>query len=502
MNRSALSRIVSSVCIVAVLLGILTVTSLSEAVKVSPTNPHYYWMSGHPVLLITSAEHYGAVINGEFDYVAYLDKLKKYGLNYTRIYPGAMFETFGKWIVGNPLGPRNGSLILPWARSNVSGYMLGGNRFDLDKWNPEYFARLKDFIAKAQERGIVVEICFFNSQYTDTWPISPLYHENNIQGVGKNDWLDAQTLKDPELVRRESDYVVKITQEVNGFDNVILEICDEAGSVGHIAELTGPWVSHLVEAVKNTERNSPKKHLLAQEVEGIFGGPMDFSLDPRVEIIVAQYLWKPDYDEHGGELGGLRALDSKYSLNKPIEINETDWYPVWYEGDKIGDSRVEAWEFVVGGGAGFNQLNGLYTPEDPAGNVPDNDRLLGALRSLKQFMESFEFVRMKPDRDFVVGGVPRGAVYRGLSEPGKQYALYMHHSHLKEPRGSSYEVSPGAYKENLVFSLPRGNYRAEWVNPSDGSVVASQEFAHEGGFRKMSTPQYSIDIALRMRVRQ
>jgi hypothetical protein len=490
------------VCKVALLLVFIVAISSAEPVKVSPTNPHYYWMNGRPVLLITSAEHYGGIINGDFDYVPYFDKLKKYGLNYTRIYPGAMFETFGKWIVGNPLGPRGSSLILPWARSNVPGYMLGGNRFDLNQWDPQYFARLKDFIANAAERGIVVEICFFNSQYSDTWPISPLYYENNVQGVGKNSWLDAQTLKYEDLVRRESDYVAKITQEVNGFDNVILEICDEAASVGTGAELTGPWVSHLVDVVKNTERNLPKKHLLGQEVEGIYGGPMDFSFDPRVEIIVTQYLWKTDYDEHRGELGGLRALDTKYNLNKPMEINETDWYPIWYEGDKIADSRVEAWEFIVGGGAGFNQLNGLYTPEDPAGNVPDNDKLLRALSSLKQFMESFEFTQMKPDKEFVVGGVPKGLVYRGMSEPGKQYALYLHHGQFVEPRRGSYVVSPGDYKETLIFSLPRGKYLAEWINPADGSIIASERFVQDSAFHKLTTPEYTEDVALRIRSTQ
>lgn len=51
---------------------------------------------------------------------------------------------------GNPLGPRPRSLILPWARSHQPGYVQGGNKFDLDKWDPEYFARLRDFIAHSE----------------------------------------------------------------------------------------------------------------------------------------------------------------------------------------------------------------------------------------------------------------------------------------------------------------------------------------------------------------
>src|SRR3984957_19927522 len=195
-----------------------------QAIQVHPENPHYYLFHGKPTVLITSAEHYGAVINLDFDYVAYLDALKAHGLNYTRIWPGALLEMVGEFTKDNTMGPRPDRTIVPWLRSHEPGYVYGGNKFDLDKWNPEFFARLKDFIVKAGERGIVVEICFFNSEYTHRWPLSPLYYENNVQGVGKCDFKDAQTLKYLDLVHRQSEYVSKITQEVNGYDNVILEI--------------------------------------------------------------------------------------------------------------------------------------------------------------------------------------------------------------------------------------------------------------------------------------
>jgi hypothetical protein len=469
----------------------------AEPIKPHPTNPHYFLYQGKPAILITSAEHYGAVINSAFDYVPYLDTLRAHGLNYTRFYPAAMFETIDKFITGNPLGPKPRDLIVPWARSNQPGYLVGGNKFDLDRWNPEYFARLKDFLSKAAERDIVVEICFFNSQYSDTWPISPLYYENNIQGEGRCGWRDAQTLKHADLVRREDDYVRKITQEVNDFDNVVLEICDEPASIGTGVALAGPWVGHLVDVAKNTERDLPKKHMIAQEVEGVFGGPMDFSADPRVSIITAQYLWGREPDAHGGEMGGMRALDNKYDLNKPIELNETDWYPIWYQGDRVADSRVEAWEFMVGGGAGFNHLNGLYTPEDPAGKSSENDRLLSALENLKSFMYGFEFLKMRPDHAFLVDGLPAShTYYRAISEPGEQYALYIHHS--SERRGS-YTVAPGNYREELTLKLPQGTYQADWVDPASGSKVSSERFTYEGGNRKMDTPTYTVDVALRIK---
>ena len=453
--------IVEAIGAAALIPMLLLVGASAQTIRVDSTNPHYYFFRGKPTVLITSAEHYGAVVNGDFDYVKYLNALQSYGLNYT------LFEPLGKYMTGNTLGVKPASLVLPWARSSQPGYLLSGDKFDLDRWNPAYFAHLKDFIAQAAKRGIVVEVCLFNGQYDDTWPLSPLYHENNIQGVGQRGYRDAQTLKDPALVEREAAYIRKMVQEVNGFDNVILE------------------VTH------NAEMNLPKKHLIGQEVQGPVDGAIDFSGSPFSSIVVTQYLWHT----HDWEMGGLQGLDREYRHNKPIEQNETNYYPL-YTGDAVADSRVEAWEFMVGGGASFNQLNGLYTVEDPAGNTPDNLKILGALRSLKSFIDSFSFVNMVPDKGFVLSGFDRETHYRGLSQYGRQYALYIHHS--EGGGGASYIVTPGQYRENLVLNLPPGSYKAEWIDPASFATMATDSFMHAGGTRTLVTPTYTIDIALRI----
>jgi len=38
------------------------------------------------------------------------------------------------------------------------GYANSGNKFDLTKWDPAYFERLRDFVGEADKRGIVVEM--------------------------------------------------------------------------------------------------------------------------------------------------------------------------------------------------------------------------------------------------------------------------------------------------------------------------------------------------------
>jgi hypothetical protein len=466
----------------------------AEPVRAHPDNPHYYLFRGKPTVLITSAEHYGAVMNRAFDYTAYLDALKSHGLNYTRIYPAALVEAPGFFHLENTLAPSPGNLIQPWTRSQTPGYRGGGNRFDLNQWDPAYFARLKDFLTQADARDIVVEICFYNAQYRQAWPFSPMYWENNIQGVGHLGYNDVQTLKHPDFVRHQDDFVRRIVEEVNAFDNVILEICDEPLSYGTPADLAGPWLEHFVELIKQTESNLPKKHLLGQQVQGRIGGPVDFSANPNVNVIVTQYVWEtPDK-----QVGGLKALDQLYDRNKPIDMNETGYYPLssWYQGDKVGDVRVEAWEFMAGGGSSFNNLNGMYTVRDPAGKAAENKPVLETMQSLKQFVESFEFLKMRPDRSFVVSGMPAGVHYRGMSERGEQYALYHHHSKLKE---YVYEVVPGAYEERLVLALPAGAYRADWIEPSTGAVLASEMFNHSAGERAFATPKHAVDMALRIK---
>ena len=50
----------------------------AEVVQIYPENPHLLMYQGKPIILITSAEHYGAVINAEFDYGSYLASLARY----------------------------------------------------------------------------------------------------------------------------------------------------------------------------------------------------------------------------------------------------------------------------------------------------------------------------------------------------------------------------------------------------------------------------------------
>ena len=58
----------------------------ARPISLHPVNPHYFLFRGKPTILITSAEHYGAVMNLDFDYVKYLDELQSKGGTTPRVH--------------------------------------------------------------------------------------------------------------------------------------------------------------------------------------------------------------------------------------------------------------------------------------------------------------------------------------------------------------------------------------------------------------------------------
>src|SRR5437764_13358543 len=95
-------------------------TAPMPPIALHPQNPHYFLFRGKPAILIGSTEHYGAVLNLEFDYKAYLDELKSKSLNLTRTFSGTYREIPGSFdITDNTLGPKK--YICPWKRSDQPG---------------------------------------------------------------------------------------------------------------------------------------------------------------------------------------------------------------------------------------------------------------------------------------------------------------------------------------------------------------------------------------------
>ena len=234
-------------------------------IALHPENPHYFLWRGKPTILITSAEHYGAVLNLDFDYRKYLDTLAADGLNYTRIFSGAYVEPQGastsratRW------RRRPGGSSRRGRAARQPGYANGGNKFDLSRWDDAYFARLKDFVAYAGDQDIVVELTLFCPMYEEMqWTLSPMNAANNVNGVGAVARTDVYTLdKHGGLLAVQEALTRKLVTELNGFDNLFFEICNEP----YFGGVTIAWQHRIADVIVETERALPAKHLIAQNI--------------------------------------------------------------------------------------------------------------------------------------------------------------------------------------------------------------------------------------------
>jgi len=484
-----------TVCLVSLLSSVITAFAQQKSelpIQLHPQNPHYFLYQGKAVALVTSGEHYGAVINGDFDYHKYLAAMQAGEMNMTRMFGGSYVEepakSFG--IQRNPLAPAVGKFVAPWARSSEPGYAGGGNKLDLAKWNPEYFSRLHDYLADAAKRGIVVEIGLFSSQYGEVqWNLSPFKRENNVNGTDAIEYKKVNTLENGNILAFQEKYVRKLVREANAYPNVMFEIANEPWSDRPVlANVVNPylftgrdqypnsielpddatmaWQTRVVEWIRSEEAGLPNKHMIAQDCCN-FVYPMK-SVLAGVSVLNFHYAYP-------------EAAVLNYGLGKALSYDETGF--LGREDDKYAR---QAWNFMLSGGGVFDSLDYSFTVghEDgtdmeangPGGGSPELRR---RLKILSEFLKGLPLVEMKPDFDLVkhAGGV----VAHALSS-GREYAVYL------DGNGPS-EVS---------LNLVAGDYSAAWVDVVSGEKKDVGTFHHLGGVKTIQSPAFRDGIAVRI----
>ncbi len=479
----------------AALLTLVLPAAPAQPIRPHPKNPHYFLYRGKTVALVGSGEHYGAVINADFDYHRYLDTLAAGGLNYTRLFGGSYREvpaqSFG--IQRNTLAPAPGRFVAPWARSETPGYNGGGNKFDLDRWNPEFFPRYRDFLSEAARRGIVVEVTLFSSHYREMqWKMSALNPANNVNGTDAIDWKKLHTLENGNILAHQERYTRKLVREANAFDNVIFEIQNEPwsdrtvladvvnpflqlpardmypNSVDVADELSIAWQARVAGWIASEESALANHHPIAQNYCS-FRLPVR-QLVPGASVVNFHYAYP-------------EAVLLNYGLGKAISYDETGFL-----GRDDASYRRQGWNFMLAGGSVFDSLDysfsvGHEDGSDAALNGPGggSPALRRQLRILSEFLQELPLEDMAPDTGRVKHAA--GVFARILASPGHVYAIYL------DGRGPT----------EMTLELPAGIYAGEWLNVETGVIARGESFRHGGGDKVLHTPEFRDGIALRLR---
>lgn len=465
------------ILLILVVLSCARSSKTDAPLSLHPQNPHYFQFRGKPAILIGSTEHYGAVMNLDFDYVTYFKEIAASGLNVTRTFSGVYVEPAGAFgIQKNTLAPAADRYICPWARSSEPGYANGGNKFNLSKWDEAYFSRLKDFVTEAGKGNVIVELDLFSNYYdTIQWKLSPLNIRNNINGIGNiRDHKEILSLKHPDIIEIQEKMVRKIISELKDFNNLYYEICNEPyfGDTLALRE----WEKHMTGIVVDAEKEFRYKHLISNNIANHY---LDVS-NPRegVSIYNFHYARPP------------RTVAANYDLNKVIGDNETG-----FDGIEDAAYRTEAWDFIMAGGGLFNHLDYSFTTDNEDGSFKiitgqpggGGKNLRNQFKILAEFMQGIDFINMVnfnnarlrfPEQE--------NTTMQARAKAEEVIALYLHRKDTTCIR-SIFEID-----------LSAGSYNLTWVDTKTANETVLDIKNHPGGWCRIISPDYSVDIALRI----
>ena len=425
-------------------VGVAQAELTKGPLRICRENPRYFAeKDGKALLLVGSHVWYNLVDMGPedppraFDYDAYLDWMTRRNHNFMRMWAWEMVQ----WDThGNNPRIRNEVTTFyvaphPWLRTGDGKALDGKPKFDLTRFNPVYFARLRQRVDAARQKGIYVSIMLFEGwamqRIEDGWKLHPFHPQNNINDINGDSNGDGKGLEVHELAVNavteiQKAYIRKVIDTVNDLDNVLYEITNE-----NHPEST-QWQYAMIRYIHEVEKGKPTQHPVGMTFQ-FKGGANQTLFDSPAD-------WVSPNPE-GGYRDNPPANDGK-----KVILTDTDH--LW----GIGGNQAWVWKSFTRG------LHPIFM--DPYDGVVLGERFDSKFEPLRrsmgyalQFAEWLDLNHCEPLNHLSSTGYC-------LAKPGSQYLVYQ----------------PDAGK-SLKLKLKKGKYRADWFNPNTGKTVSKQQIS-------------------------
>jgi len=410
-------------------------------------------------------------------------------------YPG--FEhNFGLWYDrrrdAHDTKRRNDAKVIPpfleqpWARSSQGRAWDGLAKYDLTKFNPWYFDRLKTFATLCDRKGTILFHNFYmqhalleiNAHYVD-FPWRPT---NCIQKTEMPDTKPAAKvfydISHPLRRRLHRTYIRKCLDELGHYSNVVHLVSEE---------YTGPvsFMKFWIDTVNEWEREKGKKVIIAVgATKDVLDALAD---DHRVSVLDLRYWWyQPNgslYAPQGGrEVPGRYAAGYKSAQTTPAQIYRQimeyrQHYPNKGIIHTIEASRQQTWAFLMGGGSMLIRRLEYADGKDPERYVaPPDSRIIQPTYDFINNNLSGRLQKMVPQK--LVRNEQKNNWC--LAENNQTYLVYT--------------LKGGQVR--LDLSGASGTFAAKWFDPRTGKLLnANKGVAKGGGIIEFDAPD-SKDWAL------
>jgi hypothetical protein len=465
--------------------------------RVDSSNPRYFTDgSGKAILLVGDHTWYTLQDCGSsdpppaFNYTAFLVFLQANYVNFFRMFAWEQV----KWSAGSTTPYYYYPSV--FERLGPGAALDGKPRFDLTKFNQDYFDRLRARVTEAGNRGIYVSIQLFQGfsvadkssqtrSHRSPWPGHPLNKSNNINGIngdpnGDGQGYEIQSLAIPAVTAIQETYVRRVIDTVNDLDNVLFEIVNESDGFHDSV----PWQNHMVDFIHSYEAIKPKQHPV--------GFTVPFPYGNNADLFASNADWvSPNSD--GGYYDNPPTAEGR-----KVVITDTDHlcYP-W------GD-RSWVWRsFTRGYNPAFMDpydCTADWSPSGRSGCDPNDPEWVSLRKNLGYvlgYANRLNLVAMKPHGELASTGYC-------LANPAAADAEYL--VYLPEGRTASTRLRRFDINRNIDLYLPAdsvvevdlsaspGRLSVEWFNPSTGDTLNGGSII--GGTRQTFRAPFRHDAAL------
>jgi hypothetical protein len=452
-------------------------------------NPNYFEDAGGTPLILCGSHTWNTLqdwgTNGAvqpLDFDAFVAFLRARGHNFTLLWYTELprfrgLPTTAKSPPDFTVGPH------PWMRTGPGTATDGGLKFDLTKFNPEYFNRLRTRVKALHGAGIYVGVYLFTGEFqlrfrfrSDGYPFSG---PNNVNGVDDGyrggapaTGLASVTMTAPNAMTDLQDaYVKKVIDTLNDLPNVLWIVSEEAPTKSTW------WNSHLIALVRAYEKGKRYQHPVGYASLG--EKPMDSVL----------YDSDADWVAPWARVSPSKSCGSGKPACK-VNINDSDhsYFGMW--NDTARQNRNYAWEnFTNGNQVLFmdpylvyyprERRNLCVSPVNGIGSKPDPrwDNFRNNLGYILQYSRKLNLARVTPRGTLC----STGHCLAQTPAAGAEYLAYA-------PSGGLFTLDLSAMPSSRSLAV-------EWFNPATGETTP-RGTVKAGSSAQSFTPPFRGDAVL------
>jgi hypothetical protein len=289
-----------SVLLLIILMAVNISLAHGAGIEIYPKNRSYWQYDGKPVMLLGGTDdealfHWAGNMKLLLEQ---LDLLANCGGNYVRC-------TMSVRQGDNPIYPMREQ---PYIK-------LDNGKYDLDKWNPEFWRRFQVFMDHCRQRDIVVQIelwathdlVHLKSETPGVWPTHPLNPKNNINygfhpetvfpRKPKGNLNDAfyQTIPalkhDQTVLKHQQAFVDKVLSYALSFNNVLYCV-DNEQRPQHPYQWGHYWAKYI-----QGRAEQQGKTVYVSEMHRDFKTPRDKSLSRTERMVGGKFAYIFDYPQ-------------------------------------------------------------------------------------------------------------------------------------------------------------------------------------------------------------